>query len=231
MNEVVKQEPKLNNLTPAAQQANFFEEYGSSVSNRNIIGQLLKFSKGDWLVGQDAEELPAGKTLVALMDTLSIGWIRWADNKPDQQRMGLVMEGYRPARRSELGDEDQSTWEIDSQGKPRDPWQFSNYVLMKEPGKDREDDANLYTFATSSTGGLNAIGELSKIFGKSMREKPDEYPVIELGVDSYMHPNKEFGRIKTPVLKVVGWEPKSGAPQQVEAKQAAKKPAAKTARK
>ena len=34
-------------------------------------------------------------------------------------------------------------------------------------------------------------------------------PVISLGVDSYAHKNKEFGRIKFPVFAPAGYEPKT----------------------
>ena len=106
-----------------------------------------------------------------------------------------------------LGDEDEDLWERDSQGKPRDPWQFTNYLIMKDEGAPGE-EGHLYTLALNSRGGLNAIGDLCKKYGKEMRSKPDEWPVVTLGVDSYNHPNKEYGRIKVPVLTIQGWEAK-----------------------
>ncbi len=185
---------------------NYFESYGSQMSQSNIVGQLLKFSKGDWLVGQDDEELKSGTKLVANMNSLMVGWIKWVDNKPAEQLMGSLIEGFQPKRRSELGDTDEDQWEVGTDGKARDPWQFTNYLLMKPPGKGKDDE--LYTFSTSSRGGLSAIGTLCKAYGKEMRAKPDQLPIVELGVDSYNHPNKEFGRIKVPLLTVVGWEDK-----------------------
>lgn len=187
---------------------NAFESYGNSVSNRNIVGRLLKFSKGDYLCGEDQEELPEGTRLVANMGTLAIGWIKWVDGKPDQQVMGLLVEGFKPPKRSELDDTNEEDWEVDEQsGQPRDPWQFSNYMVLKDPGKPATDEF-LYTFATSSRGGLGAIGELCKVYGKAIRTKPDELPVVALNVTAYDHPNKKFGRIKVPVFEVVDWEPK-----------------------
>jgi hypothetical protein len=203
---------------------NAFEAYGNSVSNRNIVGKLLKFSKGDYLAGEDAEEIDEGTQLVAMMHTLAIGWIKWVDNKPDQQIMGTLVEGFKPPRRSELGDADETEWEIDEQsGQPRDPWQYSNYVIFKEVGKTGEDE-NLYTFASSSKGGLGAIGDLCKVYGKSIRTKPDDLPIISLDVDAYEHSNKKFGRIKVPKFNVVGWEDKKVATGE------AKKPAAARSR-
>ena len=37
---------------------NPFEDYGEQASGRsNIVGKLLKFSKGDWLAGQNNDEI------------------------------------------------------------------------------------------------------------------------------------------------------------------------------
>jgi hypothetical protein len=118
--------------------------------------------------------------------------------------MGKVSEGYQPPRRSELGDTDKAQWEVDAQGKERDPWQFSNYLLLKGTG----DDSELYTFTASSKGGLNSLGDLCKAYGKALAQRPDEYPVISIGVNSYNHPNKEYGRIKVPTFAIVGWAPR-----------------------
>jgi hypothetical protein len=90
--------------------------------------------------------------------------------------------------------------------------QFSNYL----PVVDQKDKAP-FTFTTSSKGGLGAIGELCKLYGKAMRERPDDYPIIELGVGSYLHPIKKHGRIKVPVFintktrppSVFGWAAKA----------------------
>jgi hypothetical protein len=187
---------------------NAFEDYGNAVSQKSIVGDLLKFSKGDYLAGEDEREVPIGTKIVFNMDQLMVGWIKWEDNKPVQQLMGPIAEGFKPEARRDLGDDDKTLWEEDSNGKQRDPWQFSNYVVCKEVGTNG-DTEHLYTFATSSKGGLNAIGEVCKVYGKEMRSRPDEYPIVELGLNSYKHSNPEYGRIKVPVLKVVGWEKKS----------------------
>jgi hypothetical protein len=206
----------------------YFESYGQSAANTPIVGRLLKFNKGDWLAGQDEEELERGTQLVAVMDQLFIGWIKWVDSKPEEQRLGKVVEGYRPEKRKELGDTDETLWEVDDQGRARDPWQFTNHLILRNPGTTGEDDEDLYTFATSSRGGINAIGELCKAYGKAMRMKPEEWPVVELDVDSYNHSNKEFGRIKIPVIKLVDWEPKTGVAQKKIAAPAKKTTPAKT---
>jgi len=187
---------------------NAFESYGDQVSTKFLVGTLLKFNKGDWLTGDNDSEVEVGTRFVANMNQLMIGWIKWVDNRPDQQIMGALADNFQAPRRNTLGDEDEDEWELDTQGRPRDPWQFSNYLVLKEPGEDASEE-NLYTFATSSKGGIGAIGELCKKYGKEMRIRPDEYPIVEIGVHKYKHSNPEFGIIKTPTFTIVGWEKKS----------------------
>jgi hypothetical protein len=183
---------------------NPFEAYGNSTTNTRIVGQLLKFSKGDYLAGQEGTEIALGSKFVAIMDQLMVGWIKWRDATPVEHVMGLVSNGYVPPKRAELDDNDEDSWDTNDDGHPRDPWQFSNYLVVVEPKEKTP-----YTFTTSSKGGLGAIGELCKFYGKAMRERPDDFPVIELGVGSYMARDKSRGRIKFPILKPIGWTAKA----------------------
>jgi hypothetical protein len=134
---------------------NAFETYGQQMSIGSITGTLIKFNKGDWVTGDD-EDLEENLELVANMDQLMVGWIKWVDNRPVEQIMGAVADNYQPQPRNALGDLDQGDWEMDEQGRARDPWQFSNYIVMKEPGQAASEEF-LYTFATSSKGGLGAL--------------------------------------------------------------------------
>ena len=61
------------------------------------------------------------------------GWQRWRDGHPTESRMGLVVERFIPPQRRELGDDDLSCWEVDSDGSARDPWQFANCVVAMPP--------------------------------------------------------------------------------------------------
>lgn len=188
----------------ARQEDNFFSAYGKLATQSMIVGKLLRFTKGDYVAGQDMEEVAIGTRLVVNMDSILIGWQRWEDQRPAEQAMGLLVEGFQPPRRDALGFTDQSQWEVDDRGQPRDPWQESNVVLMKDPESDE-----LYTFTAASKGSIGAVQKLCAAYSKEMRERSGEYPVIELGVDSYMHSNKAFGRIKFPVLGIVDWTDKS----------------------
>jgi hypothetical protein len=179
---------------------NPFESYGHAATSNRFPGIFMKFNKGDFLAGQDNTEIPIDTQLVAAMDTLQIGFVKWQDNKPVSHVMGRVIDGFVPPRRSELGDNDESEWEVDDSGSPRDPHQLTNYLVLVNPAALDE----VYTFATSSKGGMGAIGELAKTYGKIMRQSPDEYPIIALRAASYQHKDRSIGRIKYPVFPVVG---------------------------
>ena len=199
--DVVRQQPQQGTVVPFGDQ-NYFQIYGEATRQTAIVGKLLKFSKGDWTAGEANEPIENGSQFIANMDELLVGWVRWSNLKPTDHVMGKVSVGYQPPRRNELGDTDQDQWDVGEDGQARDPWQFTNYLLLQDA------DGELYTFTTSSTGGRNAIGDLCIKYGKQMRQRPQEYPIIELGVGSYMHSNKAFGRIKYPTLAIVGWAPK-----------------------
>ena len=184
---------------------NPFVQYGESAKQTSIVGELLKFSKGDWMCGQNNDLVEPGTEFVANLDEMLVGWIRWSEMRPTDHVMGKVSRNYQPPHRNELGDLDQSTWELDERGDPRDPWQFSNYLLLQ--GTD-DDSEQLYTFTTSSKGGINALGDLCLKYGKMLRQKPDQYPVVKIGGGSYLHPNKALGYIKYPTFEIVRWVPK-----------------------
>lgn len=181
---------------------NVFERYGDAATQGTITGKLLRFNKfGEYIAGQDQEKIPYGTELIVAMPSLMIGWMRWdADGRPESH-MGLVAEGYVPLPRAELGHTDRSEWQTDDEGRPRDPWQQANTVIMA----DHKDLDRLFTFSATSKGGLNAMGILSKDHGRHIKLKPNDLPVIRLEGDSYRHPNKKYGEIRFPVFEIVRW--------------------------
>lgn len=185
----------------------FFENYGATASMTMITGTLIKFSKGDWLMGQDEQQVKAERQFTCVMNDLMIGWTRWQDNKPTAQHMGRLVEGFTPPKREELGDDDDTLWDVGTDGKTRDPWQFTNSLILKNPGTSGAEESDLFTFSTSSRGGINAIGDLCKAYVRLSKEKGPGSPIVVLSQSSYKHPNPEYGRIKKPVLEIVGWEP------------------------
>jgi hypothetical protein len=202
MNEITN--AQTTTLAPQQQHANPFEAYGNAVAPRMIVGRLLKFSQGfNFQAGQDGVEVPVGTVLAAIMPMLTAGWVKWEGALPTEQIVGSVADGFTPPKRKDLGDTDEAAWAEDESGQRRDPWQLTNYLIMADP-KTHE----LFTFATSSKGGLGAVGELCKTYGKMMRQRPDHIPIVKLDFGSYKPRDPTRSRVKFPILEVIGWTDK-----------------------
>jgi hypothetical protein len=196
---------EINQNTAVAAQGGYdpYAAYGQEAASG---GTFLKFAKVEWQKGQNSEEVALGTQLVANMAELSIGWIRWADGKPAERRLGLLAQGYKPEPRDALGYADQSQWETDKEGKPIDPWSFTNELPVADPETGEQ-----LTMSVSSKGGIGAIGNLCKAYGKEYRQRDGQVPVIELQRDSYIH--SEYGKTYVPLIPIVGWMENSGVPQ------------------
>jgi len=197
---------ETNASTAVAMQSGYdpFAAYGQEAASG---GTFLKFSKGEWLLGQGDDEVELGRLLVANMDELSIGWIRWADGKPAERRMELLVSGRKPERREELGFNDQTLWEVDEETRaPKDPWNFTNELPLADPETGEQ-----MTFSASSKGGIGCIGNLCKAFAKARGDHPGLVPVLELSRDSYKH--TKYGKTYVPVLNIVDWVENGSVPQ------------------
>jgi hypothetical protein len=163
------------------------------------IGKLLKFAKGHYESGDD--EIKLGTELVAHVDQIARGWVKFADGKLVGQHIAKIAERTRLPERDELGDLDQSKWEADAKGERRDPWVLQWYLPLSDMSS-----GDVLTFVSASHGGVSAIGKLCSIYGRRRGTGP--LPVIKLAVRSYKH--KDYGRIETPDFTVVGWDDPAG---------------------
>jgi hypothetical protein len=180
---------------------NYFELYAQSFGPTDIVGDLLIFNKfGEYKAGRDKIDVPFGTEVVAHMPTTMVGYVHWVDGRPvPPHHMGLLINGYTPPQRSTLGDHDRSLWDRFDNGDEKDPWQFTNQVIVSDPKT-----GGLYTFTTNSKTGLNAFGALLKVYGQHVRQAPDEYPVVALRRSSFISP--EYGEVRIPVfVPVVRW--------------------------
>jgi hypothetical protein len=100
--------------------------------------------------------------------------------------------------REELGDLDQSYWQLGPNGEPRNPWQNTRYVYLLDPIS-----MEMLTFSTSSFGGRGAAINLADQI-KRMRGlgRAAALPVVELGAEKM--PTR-FGMKSKPAFKIVKW--------------------------
>jgi len=185
-----------SSLTPA--EIDPFDAFGNEFGGQtHIHGHLLRFTKhGDYKYGQDQEEMDEGTRMLAYLPGLMKGMVKWEDQRPVKHLIGLVAEGFQPPLREELGDHDKSKWR-ELSGQQIDPWQFTAYLPMLD------DQGELYTFVTSSKGGLGTLSELSKSFARRRKMHPNDIPIVKLLRRSYQH--AEFGETFAPVFRVDGW--------------------------
>ena len=176
-----------------------FKQFADAATRRMFLGNILKYVKGDWEEGADKVPVSANKALVAVMGTLTVGHLKWLDGKVVDQRMGLVADGFHPAPRHELDDYDSSTWPVDKKDGPRiDPWSPTALLVLIAAAEPHD----VMTFSTSTAGGQSALGALCAAHAQST-EETGEYPVVTLGSDSYLHKDREVGRVKVPVFKII----------------------------
>ena len=193
---------QTNQMTTQGPDYDPYTAFADANSPRSIVGTLLKFSKGDYRHGDAGTIMPIGTRLVTDPAEIMVGMIKWGQGRPSEQIMGRIGSGFIPPRRDELGDNNKDLWaEFDEKGQPRDPWQRGMYMLlMTEKGSD------IYTFASGSKGGNDAVPDMCRAYGKIYRSRGAQLPIIELQVESYKH--KVYSWIKKPKFNIVGWMPR-----------------------
>jgi hypothetical protein len=175
--------------------------FSAAESGQDILGDMIRFAKGDYLAGANKTEIPGGSEFLAAVDAIVVGWQRWLGKQQVEKRLGRLSDGFIEPAREELGHLDESAWEVDAEGRPVDPWAKTRMVPLK-----RLADGTLFTLVLNGKGRSGeAIGRLVGAFGRS-RYRDTDYPIIRLGTDAYSH--KVYGRIKFPVLPIVGWRPR-----------------------
>jgi hypothetical protein len=173
---------------------NPFANYEPDVfSRKSFPGVLGKFVDREFLIGKDKLPWPTDRSYVPVMNYLTRGWQKFRNRELVAQKSGLFVAGYRAPLRYELGDLDESTWEIGVDQKPKDPWQqFAAVPFVSVDMKD------IYTFISSSRGGRTALDNLSTDHGATPAGK---YPLVTLATSFYVHP--VFNRkIWEPVFRV-----------------------------
>jgi hypothetical protein len=179
----------------------------SAELDKFVGAPFLKFSKqGEYVVGNDIEVVPAGTQCIAHVEATEFGWKKWFNNRVIDTRMGRVADQFIPPQRDELGDTDQSQWELQDDGTRRDPWQFQGSVPLT-----RLDTQETLNFATGSKGGLNCINRLTKIYGTRIQtHQLAGQLIIELEADRYKH--HKYGWIFYPIMREAGWIDADGKP-------------------
>src|SRR5262245_21714566 len=184
------------------------QQYLSEVAPVSIVGRMVKFNhKGsNFVTTDDDAAIDEDAEFVALCDQTMIGWVKFNDEAPPDRVMGLLYDGFRMPKREELGDMNEADWPAGLDGKPADPWQHHQYLVLQNT-----DTAELFTFVTSSATGRRAVGNLLHHYNRMERTNPGELPVVKLNIGGFNHKDDRIGWVPTPVFAVVGRAPRDSA--------------------
>jgi hypothetical protein len=143
-----------NQLMLPADALDHFREAAADGMRGSFLGTLLRFVKGQYLYGSEKRQIVAGTKLIAVMGEARRGWVRWENKRTTKHAVGRIADGFKPPDRHQLGDTDEADWPSPN-GRPADPWQFTWYLPLRSAEVDQ-----LFTFATTSDGGISAVAKL-----------------------------------------------------------------------
>ena len=178
-------------------------EDGFAVDDGNsgnfIVGEMLKYVDGVYYADK-TREVPHGTVLVVV--GVVTAWVRWRGNKPVEHRVTKLGEPH-PVR-EDLGDLDESTWEVGFDGKGKaDPWHDTRYVRLVDPVTGAS-----FTFITDSYGGRRAVGNLKSSIMNVRMAHPNALPVVRLATGTFKSPT--YGPRKRPDFVIVDWRRRNG---------------------
>jgi len=171
-----------------------WSDFANDYSETLTRGDLLKCSKGHWLLGQ--ERLPEGTKLVAT--GAAAAWIKWGLDENGKQKPvdeKIRKKGQPMPDRVDLDDPEAQIPGLD--GKPRYAWQNTRYIYFVDP-----ETAATCTFSTATWEGRRAAIALGDQITTMRTARPGVSPIVELHSAPYQN---KFGMQMKPVLKVVGW--------------------------
>jgi hypothetical protein len=138
------------------------------ISPTTMQGPMVTFTKeGAFEVTSTGDKLSDTADFRARCAETHYGYVRFrGEGEPPDRAMGPLYGGFK-IKREELGDTDESVWEIDRfTGKPRDPWIFQFWLVLENVATNE-----LYTFVTSSITGTRAVNNLLRHFNRLQETK------------------------------------------------------------
>lgn len=185
-------------MTPYAAPNDGWDDAAKDAQSTVIRGAILKFADWRWTYGQEGVVLREGTRLLAT--GTAHAWVKWVNGKPAVYR--IRQPGEQLPERDELGDTNEGAWELGFDDQPKDPWQETRFVYLLG------ENAEAYTFSTSSWGGRNAVIELGDQIARMRFAKKGAVPIVELHAAEM---KTRFGKKSKPVLKVVDWRYPDGS--------------------
>jgi hypothetical protein len=186
-----------------------------------VGGRLFAFngSTGIHRTLDDGVEVPSGTQFVAFLHETRKGYIRFNNGAPPDVHMVRIDEND-DIDRAALGDNDKVKWPVGLNGEREDPFkeQFAIPMARDDEGGER------FIYVARGVVAMNSVGYLLGSWRHHAKRAEGLIPVVS--VENGTYPNKRFGgRKPKPVLRILRWVTKTGAPPpSSEPKQAIEKP-------
>ena len=176
---------------------------------------IIKMDKtGHWVFGAEQTEIEDGSTWAVNPFSFVHGYIAWGDGEVLAEKMVSVSQPLP---------------ELDA-APPGAKKGWETQVGMSIKCLDGVDKGMEARYTTTSVGGKKGVQALAVAIATQVeKDQSKPVPVVELGKEHYTH--KSYGRIYTPVFKVLEWvgmdgeAPAEEAPQAIEAPEAEAAPA------
>ncbi len=169
---------------------------------------IIKMDKtGHWVFGADQTEIEDGSTWAVNPFSFVHGYIAWGDGEVLAEKMVSVSQPLPELEAAPPGAK--KGWETQ--------------VGMSIKCLDGEDKGMEARYTTTSVGGKKGVQALAVAIATQVeKDQAKPVPVVELGKEHYTH--KSYGRIYTPVFKVLEWVGMDGEAQAEEAPEAIEAP-------
>jgi hypothetical protein len=150
---------------------------------------ILKMDKtGHWVFGADQTEAEDNSRWAVNPFSFVHGFIAWGDGEVLGEKMASVTQPLP---------------ELDA-APPSSKKGWEQQVGLMLKCLNGEDEGLECRYTTTSVGGKRAVQELAVAIAAQVEKDPTKpVPIVTLGKDHYQH--KSYGRIYTPVFKVVEW--------------------------
>jgi hypothetical protein len=174
---------------------------------------IIKMDKtGHWVFGAEQTEIESDSTWAVNPFSFVHGYIAWGDGEVLAEKMVSVSQPLPELEVAPPGAK--KGWETQ--------------VGMSIKCLDGEDKGMEARYTTTSVGGKKGVQALAVAIATQVeKDQSKPVPVVELGKEHYTH--KSYGRIFTPVFKVLDWVSMDGEAQAEEAPEELAAPEAEAA--
>jgi hypothetical protein len=174
-----------------------FKKHQAEFSDEKKLIVKFNYLKKEFLGGTDKQVVQLGSSFAIDFLQMSCGYLKFDGNKLVEKRMVAIGSPGQVPTREELGDTDQSKWEIGSD-RLRDPWQ----PTWEIPGVEVDGEKRQVIFTGSSKGAEIAWRKLYNAILRQVDQNPGKLPVVRLAAGEF---KGKFGPVAMAEFVITGW--------------------------